>query len=49
MKQVLMPGEPEFRTTTHRQAEGIPIDDFTWAQLTEVATKLGVPTPTDDG
>ncbi|HXV43943.1 MAG TPA: Ldh family oxidoreductase [Anaerolineae bacterium] len=49
IQQVLMPGEPEFRTTTQRQAEGIPIDDFTWTQLTEVATKLGVPTPTDGG
>jgi uncharacterized oxidoreductase len=49
IQQVLMPGEPEFRTATYRQAEGIPIDDLTWAQLTEAAAKLGVPTPTDDG
>lgn len=43
--EVLLPGEPEQRSTEHRQAEGIPVDETTWAQLTAAATELGVAVP----
>lgn len=39
---VMLPGEPERRTTTARRAAGIPLDDATWAQLTDAAAALGV-------
>ena len=28
--EILIPGEPEFRTERERQRNGIPIDDTTW-------------------
>ena len=43
--EVLLPGEPEQRSTEHRRAEGIPLDETTWAQLTEAAAVLGVAVP----
>jgi uncharacterized oxidoreductase len=43
--EVLVPGEPEFRETARRQAEGIPLDDETWRQLRALADELGVKTP----
>jgi uncharacterized oxidoreductase len=39
---VMAPGEPEFREEARRRAEGIPLDEETWRQLGELATKLGV-------
>jgi LDH2 family malate/lactate/ureidoglycolate dehydrogenase len=43
--EVLLPGEPEQRTARRRQAEGIPIDETTWVQLTSAATEFGVAVP----
>ncbi len=43
--EVLLPGEPEQRSTEHRRAEGIPIDETTWAQLIEAAAARGVAVP----
>jgi uncharacterized oxidoreductase len=43
--EVMLPGEPEQRAAGRRQAEGISIDDTTWAQLAEAATNLGVAAP----
>jgi hydroxycarboxylate dehydrogenase B len=40
--EILMPGDPELRTKAERMAAGIPIDDNTWAQLAETATKVGI-------
>ena len=43
--EVLLPGEPERRTTAERQANGIPIDETTWSQLVETAERYGVAVP----
>jgi len=40
--EVLLPGEPEHRTTEQRQAEGIMVDEATWTRLTDAATRLQV-------
>lgn len=40
--EVFMPGELDFRLREKRQAEGIPLDDQTWAQIRETAQGLGV-------
>ena len=39
---VLLPGEIERTTRARRLAEGIPIDDTTWADLTAAAKSVGV-------
>jgi hydroxycarboxylate dehydrogenase B len=39
---ILLPGEPERRSTRERTANGIPVDDMTWAQVREAAGKLGI-------
>ena len=44
--EVLLPGEPESRTAAQRRANGIPLDETSWAQLVEAGTTLGVTTPT---
>ena len=43
--EVLLPGEPERRTAARRQAEGIPVDETTWNQLTSAAAEFGVAIP----
>ena len=43
--EVLLPGEPERRTTLQRLREGIPVDETTWAQLVGCAGTLNVPVP----
>jgi LDH2 family malate/lactate/ureidoglycolate dehydrogenase len=43
--EVLVAGEPEIRMEAHRRKEGIPLDDATWASLSEWALKLNVPLP----
>jgi uncharacterized oxidoreductase len=39
---VLLPGEPERRSTRERRAKGIPVDDMTWGQVREAAGQLGI-------
>ncbi len=41
-KEVLVPGDPEVRTRTLRQRQGIPIADDIWRSITDVAASLGV-------
>jgi uncharacterized oxidoreductase len=43
--EVFVPGEPEHRERRNRLVEGIPLDDETWRQLTQVAAELGVDVP----
>lgn len=43
--EVLLPGEPERRTTAERAANGIPVDETTWSQLVETAGEYGVEVP----
>ncbi len=43
--EILAPGEPEFRTARHRAAAGIDVDDATWANVIEEATRIRVTVP----
>jgi LDH2 family malate/lactate/ureidoglycolate dehydrogenase len=40
--EVLYPGELEYRTEQHRRADGIPIEDDTWAQVSKIAERFGL-------
>jgi L-2-hydroxycarboxylate dehydrogenase (NAD+) len=42
VKEILVPGEPEFRTREKRLREGIPIADGVLAELEQLAKELGV-------
>jgi LDH2 family malate/lactate/ureidoglycolate dehydrogenase len=42
---ITLPGDPERRERERRLREGITLDDGTWAQLGEVAGRLGVAVP----
>ena len=44
-KEVLYPGEIEYRTEQQRRREGIPIEDETWRQLTGLAEAAGILIP----
>ncbi|HEY1426144.1 MAG TPA: Ldh family oxidoreductase, partial [Caulobacteraceae bacterium] len=39
---VRLPGDPERESVAKRLAEGIPIDDNTWAQIREAAASVGL-------
>ncbi|HEV7455444.1 MAG TPA: malate/lactate/ureidoglycolate dehydrogenase [Roseococcus sp.] len=41
--RVILPGEPERRARAERVAQGIPLDDVTWGDLSATATRLGLP------
>jgi uncharacterized oxidoreductase len=41
-KPVQLPGDPERAARARRRREGIPLDDGTWRQLTDLARRLGV-------
>ncbi|MCS6850658.1 MAG: Ldh family oxidoreductase [Gemmataceae bacterium] len=45
VREILLPGDPERRSRAQRQAGGIPLDDGTWQQLTDLAHRLKVPVP----
>ena len=42
VEEILVPGEPEFRTREKRLRKGIPIADEVWAELEQLAKELGV-------
>jgi len=42
---ILLPGEPEQQTAAQRRANGVPLDDGTWAQMVAEAERLGVAVP----
>ena len=44
-QDILVPGDPERRACAQRRQSGIPLDDGTWKQLTDLATRLKVETP----
>lgn len=44
-KEILVPGEPEARTSAARRAQGVPVEDETWRQLGECAAEIGVAVP----
>jgi len=40
--EVLLPGEPEQRSSQQREKEGIPISDATWSDLMGLAERFGI-------
>jgi uncharacterized oxidoreductase len=40
--EILVPGEPEFRTAHRREIEGINVDETTWTHITDAAKTLGI-------
>jgi LDH2 family malate/lactate/ureidoglycolate dehydrogenase len=45
--EVMVAGDPEWRTETDRRRHGIPLGDGTWKSLVETAKKLGVAVPAE--
>jgi uncharacterized oxidoreductase len=45
----MLPGDPERRHLAEREAEGIPVDDGTWAAVREAAGAVGMPAAEIDG
>jgi LDH2 family malate/lactate/ureidoglycolate dehydrogenase len=43
--EVMVAGDPEWRTEEIRRRDGIPIGDGVWQNLTEIAKKVGVAAP----
>lgn len=41
-REILVPGEPEFRTARRRSEEGIEVDDTTWARICDEARAIGL-------
>ena len=41
-EEILVPGEPEVLEYARRQKNGIPVDEETWRQISEVGKKYGV-------
>ena len=41
-EEVLVAGDPEWRTEAERLQNGIPVDEGNWKELCETAEKLGV-------
>jgi uncharacterized oxidoreductase len=44
-REVMLPGEPDFRKREERLRSGIPVDDETWAQIVRAASSAGVEWP----
>jgi uncharacterized oxidoreductase len=42
VREILMPGEPEFREEERRRREGIAVDEQTWREFVDCAAGLGV-------
>lgn len=40
--EILLPGEPEFRSAREKETNGIPIDDTTWSRIVTTAKRFGV-------
>jgi len=45
VKEVYLPGDPERRAMSQRNAQGIPLDDGNWKALLDLAQQLGVTPP----
>jgi uncharacterized oxidoreductase len=45
VEAIRIPGDPERLTLEHRSAHGIPLDDYHWEKLAELAARLGIPLP----
>lgn len=44
-ESVMVPGEPEQRTSATRRNQGVPVDDVTWGNLAKAAEELEVEIP----
>lgn len=42
VEEILLPGEPEYRSARQRLSEGIPVEDSVWAEILEAASQLRV-------
>jgi len=42
VEEIMVPGDPERKSTAERRAEGIPVDDNTWAAIVECGLSLGL-------
>ena len=42
VEEILVPGERSYRTRQRRLAQGIPVEDRTWARIAEIAGRLKV-------
>lgn len=45
VERILVPGERSAGTAEQRRADGIPVGDKLWAEMVDVATRLGVTVP----
>jgi LDH2 family malate/lactate/ureidoglycolate dehydrogenase len=45
VSEVLIPGEPEYRSTAERRRSGIEVPQATWKKLLDTASELGVELP----
>jgi len=45
VSEIMVPGDPERKEKARRQSAGIPLDDGTWKQLSDLAVELKVPNP----
>jgi L-2-hydroxycarboxylate dehydrogenase (NAD+) len=43
-KEVLLPGELEYRAMTRRKKEGIPVDDTSWSIILQRCREIGADT-----
>ena len=43
VSEVLLPGDPEWRSREARLQAGIPLPEATWAEIEKTASELGVP------
>ncbi|HVZ48650.1 MAG TPA: Ldh family oxidoreductase [Gemmatimonadaceae bacterium] len=47
--EVLVAGEPEWRTERERRAQGIPVSHSIWQRLTKLGTEVNISAPPADG
>lgn len=45
VKEILIPGDPEFLEEQKRLKEGVFVEDLTWNKISSLASTLGVPIP----
>ena len=45
--EILVAGDPEWRTEAERRRNGIPLDDGNWSALSKAAAALGVELPAE--
>ena len=46
VEEIMLPGDPERKTVARNEEEGLFVDDENWSKLRELATTLGVESPT---